>query len=134
MSAPIPNIYSDLPEVVEIKQLYDAGEGGAGTCPHCGAIGRYIYYFLASDGEMYGAMRGCFQRFPKSKYFQRLAEILRKQEQAKRKGRTIASWDQLVLDAIYSLTAGKRTTEAVDEIIRQADNAKRAYRTRKGYR
>lgn len=126
--------YAVLPTVVEIIALEDAGEGGAGICPHCGAIGRYIYRFRCSDGEVYGAMRGCFAHFPKSKYFQRLAEILKKQQDAQKKERQIASWDRDVMKAIYKYTEGVLTESEVDAVIRNADRAKHAYMVRRGYR
>lgn len=126
-------IYADLPHVVEIISLEDAGEGGAASCPHCGAIGRYIYRFIASDGQEYGAMKGCFKHFPKSRYFERMSEILKKEKDAAKRGRHIASWDTDVLDAIRAYADGKKDADQVDEIIRNADRAKRAYMVRMGY-
>lgn len=128
------NIYADLPTVIEIISLEDAGEGGAAVCPHCGALGRYVYYFTASDGHQYGAMRGCFAHFPKSRFFDRLAEILKKEKDAAKKGRKLASWDIDVQNAIRDYGNNRKSAEQVDEIIRQADNAKRAYCKRMGYR
>lgn len=58
------NIYANLPTVTEILAFVDYDTGGA-SCPHCGAIGRYVYRFLCADGQEYGAMRGCFGKFPK---------------------------------------------------------------------
>src|SRR5690349_17478487 len=94
------NIYANLPEVVEIITIDDAGEGGAASCPHCGAIGRYVYHFTASDGQHYAAMRGCFSHFPKSRFAGRMAELLRKEIDAKKRGRQLASWDIEIMGAI----------------------------------
>lgn len=127
------NIYANLPNVVEILSLEDAGEGGAASCPHCGAIGRYVYWFSADDGNHYGAMKGCFKHFPKSKYFERMADILRKEKEAAKKGRKLASWDQDVLNAIRALADNKTTQEGVDDVIARADRAKRAYMKRMGW-
>jgi len=128
------NIYADLPEVVEILHLEDAGEGGAGTCPHCGAIGRYIYWFETVGGEMHGAMKGCFKHFPKSRYFERMAAILSKEKDFAKKGWKLAGWDQDVLNAIRAYSNNTMTQEQVDDVIRNADRAKNAYMKRKGYR
>jgi hypothetical protein len=128
------NIYSNLPEVVEILSLDDAGEGGAATCPHCGAIGRYIYWFQASDGEMHGAMKGCFKHFPKSKYLARMTELMDKERQFKAKGWKLARWDSDVLAAIRDYAQGQIMQEKLDNIISNADRAKKTYMARKGYR
>ncbi len=127
-------IYTDLPHVVEIISLDDAGEGGAASCPHCGALGRYVYWFQASDGQTYGAMKGCFRHFPKSRYFERMSEILKKEKDAVKKGRKLASWDVEVLEAIRDYGHGTKSVDEVDLIISNADRAKRAYMQRMGYR
>jgi hypothetical protein len=129
------NIYANLPEVIEILALEDAGEGGAASCPHCGAIGRYIVWFQASDGELHGAMRGCFKHFPKSKYLARMTELMDKERQFKaKKGWKLASWDQDVMDGIRRYAHQEISQEVLDTIIYNADRAKGAYMRRKGYR
>lgn len=65
------NPYANLPSVVRITQFEDCGPvldcmDKPGYCPHCGAEGRYIVHFLATDGQEYAAMRGCFAKWPKS--------------------------------------------------------------------
>jgi len=43
------------------------GDPGSATCPHCGAWGRYVYFFTTVDGEQHGAMSGCVETWPGGK-------------------------------------------------------------------
>lgn len=127
------SIYSNLPTVVEIIKLEDSGEGGAASCPHCGATGRYIYWFVASDGATYGAMRGCFNKFPKSGYFNLMSEILKKEKDAEKKGRKLASWDRNIMQAIRNFTNGLILEDNLKGIIAIENHNKRGYMVRMGY-
>lgn len=128
------NIYADLPKVVYIDRLEDAGEGGAASCPHCGAIGRYIYWFACSDGTQRGAMKGCFSHFPKHPFADRHAQVLAKQKSNAKKGWSLASWDAKVMQAIEEFGEGRITEWQAKDIIRQADSDKKAWMKQKGYR
>ncbi|MCL4296301.1 MAG: hypothetical protein KJ077_11255 [Anaerolineae bacterium] len=136
------NIYADLPKVLYIEGLDDAGEFGAATCPHCGAQGRYIYWFVCDDGSQRGAMRGCFEHFPKHPFADRYAQILDKEIQnAKRRrpavqgqGWSLASWDASIKDAIEKYGAGQLSEAAAWEAIREADRAKKQWMKRRGFR
>jgi hypothetical protein len=59
-----------LPAVLAIVGVDDGGPCSDGqatnACPHCGADGRYVIQFMCEDGQVRGAMRGCFQLFPGS--------------------------------------------------------------------
>jgi hypothetical protein len=127
MTASARKPISDLPKVVEITEITDAGEFGGASCPHCGADGRYITWFLTEDGQRRGAMRGCFALFPKSRYADRVERILQKERESAKTGRNLASWDREVLEAIRAFTRAEQTAEQTDAVIRSADNAKRLW-------
>jgi hypothetical protein len=109
------------PKVVQVEQIEDTGPESGACCPHCGADGRYITWFITEDGARHGAMAGCFKLFPKSRFAIRVAGILEKQ----RNGHKLASWDQKVLEAIRALpTLGEL---GVDQVIVEQDGIKRAW-------
>jgi hypothetical protein len=57
-------------KIARLDMVVDATGGGEPTnCPHCGALGRYIYYFTLENGEKAGAMKGCYKAWPKSSRF-----------------------------------------------------------------
>lgn len=128
------SIYTDLPQVLYIEHLEDAGEGGAAACPHCGALGRYTYYFTCADGTRRGAMKGCFSHFPKHPFAERYAQILEKQKANAKKGWNMASWDKSVIDAIEQFGRGEITEWQAKDIIREADSNKKSWMKRKGFR
>jgi hypothetical protein len=104
-----------FPRVVEVERIEDTGPDSGARCPHCGADGRYITWFVTEDGAHRGAMRGCYSLFPQSRYAARVAKILAKE----RNGRRLAGWDQMALDAIRSLAT--RGSAEVDRALRDAD-------------
>lgn len=125
---------STLPKVVEMLSLEDTGPESGATCPHCGADGRYIYHFRCEDGNEYGAMSGCVQLFPKSKYAARMEKLLAKEKDNTKTGRTLAGWDVEVQDAIRAFMDGDITESQADARIRNADAKKTAWMKTKGYR
>jgi hypothetical protein len=127
------NVYSNLPKITMVLAVDDMGAGG-GTCPHCGAIGRHIYRFTCDDGTERGAMRGCFSHFPQHRFAQIAANILSKEGEAARRGRTLASWDRDTLAAIHDFAAGRKQEWEVDAVIRAGNSAKAAYKRRRGWR
>lgn len=127
------SIYSNLPQVLYVEHLDDAGEGGAASCPHCGALGRYTYFFTCADGSHRGAMKGCFSHFPKHPFADRHAQILEKQKANAKKGWSMASWDKDVITAIERFGAGEITEVEANNIIRQADSNKKSWMRRKGF-
>lgn len=137
-TAPTNNPYANLPKVIEVLALDDAGEGGAAICPHCGAVGRYVYHFRCDDGTERGAMRGCFSKFPQHPFAKRLAAILAKeQEQAKRESwnrHELPLWDIEVRDAVRAYTNGTMTEQEAEDAIRAADRRKHQWMKSRGYR
>lgn len=95
-----------LPEIIAIVGMQDFGpcDGGSSTCcPHCGAEGRYVWYFICADGSRRGAMRGCLQLFPKaagsSRYAKLIQEAFDRQAKAKEEKKNLASWWREMVEA-----------------------------------
>ena len=46
------------------------------SCPHCSATGKTIYWFIASDGQVHGAMMGCLKNaFYHSQYSTEISKL-----------------------------------------------------------
>ncbi len=54
-----------LPTVVKVLGVDDSGEYGNTSCPHCGALARYVTRFVLEDGTVAGAASSCFKLYPK---------------------------------------------------------------------
>jgi hypothetical protein len=67
-----------LPRIVRFLGTDDHGPGG-GTCPHCGATGRYVVRFQVEDGRQLGAMRGCVRLYPVTELARQHGHLLEKQ-------------------------------------------------------
>jgi hypothetical protein len=126
------SIYANLPKVVRFLGVEDMGEEADAHCPHCGAQGRYIYYFECEDGTRRGAMKGCYKHFPKSwteKYTYAIESGLHQVFEVKDKSGNVVRIDkedyaatekeQKVLDAAAALAAGKITESEAETIIRR---------------
>jgi hypothetical protein len=126
-----PNPYSDLPKIVLVESIDDAGEFGAANCPHCGAPGRYIVSFLCDDGTRRSAMRGCFKHFRRHRFANVALDAMTKETEYKRKGWKLPTWDQQKLDAIRAFAAQEISEWEADRRINLAEAAARSYRKRK---
>jgi hypothetical protein len=125
---------SSLPKIVYLLGVDDSGEYGNATCPHCGAQGRYTYFFVCDDGERRGAMAGCIKLYPQHEFVAIHAAILQKQRDNQKKGWKLAGWDQETLDAITAYAAGKMSEGEAKDVIGRAKRAKAAWMKKKGYR
>lgn len=93
---------STLPARIVTLYSEDYGsiaDGGGTCCPHCGAEGRLVHYFLCDDGKIHAAMSGCIKLFPELKsYLATMANLLQDKKTEIRlqhnKGieRKLASW------------------------------------------
>jgi hypothetical protein len=126
-------IVTSLPRVVAVTEIHDAGPGGA-SCPHCGAIGRYVIGFVTEDGEKGGAMRGCWKLFPKGEFVELTYQLIQKQMDADEKGKKLATWDNEMLAALDGLENGRIGPDAARETIRQALLRKKNWMKSRGYR
>lgn len=95
-----------LPAILAIVGYQDFGPSdgeGSTSCPHCGARGRHVWYFICEDGSKRGAMRGCLQLFPQaagtSRYARLIQEAFDRQAKAKEEGKKLASWWAEMIDA-----------------------------------
>lgn len=102
---------STLPTVLAIVGVDDGGPCDAGygsnTCPHCGAEGRYIIKFLCDDGQVRGAMKGCFQLFPGSNTTtaKLVQEAYKREKAAKEKKTKLAGWWADILAEVSDFSA-----------------------------
>lgn len=121
---------ADYPKIMLYTGMHDAGPADPrpnGTCPHCGAEGRYTYFFRASDGNEYGAMSGCLKLFPVSEI---ALEQKRLMDKRRTSGRT-NSWDDKAQDAINRFAAGDLDEDEALRIIRAQRAACAAWVARK---
>lgn len=115
----------NLPKIVEFLGVKDSGEYGNANCPHCGALGRYVYSFRCDDGKVHGAMAGCIRLFPVSPLAEEHRAIMERRREREETGRTLASWDVAKLEALEAFYAGTGTEADVLGII-QRENARRS--------
>lgn len=118
----------DLPKVVRITSVTDAGEFGAAQCPHCGADGRYIVNFDCEDGTSRAAMRGCFSKFKKHSFVKVYEKITDKRADYEKRGWKLSSWDVSILDAIDGFVYGRITEKDAQAIIDNMQARSKAYK------
>ncbi len=135
---------TSLPARIVTLYTTDAGpmENGGTRCPHCGAEGRYVHYFLCDDGYLHAAMSGCIKLFPhKPTTMSKMAELALEKEQALRDeqcghsgtGRKLASWFEITLKALDDLKEGKILLWQADSIIREQYGKRNEWLRQKGY-
>lgn len=117
---------TQTPRIIRFDGIDDSGEFGAASCPHCGADGRYVHWFLCDDGQRRGAMSGCVKLFPISEIAQEHQKIVQKHRQN--------NWDKRKLAAIeryynQDLTEGQCLNWIKDENRKRDD-----WMSRKGYK
>lgn len=105
------------------------------SCPHCGATGRFILYFMVEDGRRLGAMRGCAKLFPASRI---AIEELRLTEKLKRLVKSYGGTarlnqnDRRAAEAIEGFYAGSMSEQQALGIVDGAKAANSArYRRRR---
>ena len=139
---------STLPTRIVTLYTTDAGpmDGGGTRCPHCGAEGRYVHFFLCDDGKVHAAMSGCIKLFPhKPTIMSKMAESAIEKEQALRDEakvrftypgqtkRKLASWFQVTLDTLDKLKDGLITLEQADAVIRNQYDTRGAWLQNNGF-
>lgn len=141
-----PGITSYPKRIVTVRvEDYGSSDGmmGSTSCPHCGARGRYVHYFLCDDGAIHAAMSGCIKLFPLAKRtplaimadaaFGKLEEIKRKPISSGKTGK-LASWFNDVLEALNKLQSGDITLAEAENIASDAYNRREAWLYKNGYR
>lgn len=99
---------------------------GSGSCPHCGAEGRYIYYW-AEFGKVRGAMAGCYNaltsRIKKDDIDSFMAVLAKKLAT----GKTLNSWQKTVIRMQQFIAEGKYSTDWCQQKIKEAIAAQKKY-------
>lgn len=123
---------STFPKVIAVLSVTDAGPGGGATCPHCGAEGRYVNWFLCDDGKKRGAMAGCFELFPKAhgRVAALTAEAFRRVGDANATGQRVAGWWLDIIAATDRLAAGDIDTDTHSANVLAAEGRRQAYLSR----
>lgn len=115
-----------LPRIVRFGDTVDAGEGA--TCPHCGAVGRYILHFTLEGGGKGAAMRGCAKLFPVSRVAEEELRLRTKLAEYVKKGwKSLNKRDSEALEVIeryYSGSVNETFTLSVVEGAKKANQAK----------
>ena len=133
------NPYADLPRIIYVERVEDCGPrfdamDEPAHCPHCGAEGRYIFWFHCEDGSFRGAMKGCFSHFKRHPFADMTGLILTKEREYQAKGWKLAKWDVDTLEAVQAFARGEITEQEAINRIHVATAAKQAWMRKKGYR
>ena len=129
-----PPIVTSLPKIITVLGVQDCGPcdpDPSGSCPHCGAGGRYIYTFLCEDGTKRGAMKGCIQLFPRHPLAFKVQGVFRKQMNYAKKKWQLASWDTTVIDACGELEAKRMNLREWEVSVQNAFSQRDAYLSRR---
>lgn len=128
---------ADLPRIIRFDGMHDGGpcdDGPTATCPHCGADGRYVFWFDCEDGTHRGAMSGCIKLFPVSPVAEvdrKLIEKLHDLQKRYGKETTLNSWQRKIREAIDAFYAGDADEAQTLRTIQQQNAAMQAYRANK---
>ncbi len=131
-----------LPAVLAYIGMTDCGpcDGEmSGTCPHCGAGGRYIFTFLCDDGTKRSAMRGCAQLFPGSgsRSAKLVQEAFSRKAAAIEAKKKLASWWADILqevDAFHAAWPASQTEFALfSQRVQEIDARRQSWLKQNGY-
>lgn len=104
---------------------------GSGTCPHCGADGRYIYVW-AEYGKTRGAMAGCYAaltgRIKKDDIDFFMTGLAKKLA----KGKPLNGWQKTVMRMQQFIADGKYSPEWCYQKINEAVADQKRYAFKKG--
>lgn len=126
------NPYHNLPTIIDVYDTDDHGDFGAVLCPHCGAKGRYIKNFLCDDGNLWGAMAGCFTRFPQHPVVKKIDYYQDKWKDYEKRGWKLSRFDQQIFDALQEMRAGTITADALLNVMNQVARQREAWNERRG--
>jgi hypothetical protein len=104
---------------------------GSGQCPHCGADGRYIYYW-AEYGKVRGAMAGCYNALTGRVKKDDIDTFMTVLATKLAKGKPLNGWQKTVLRMQQFITDGKYPAEWCNQKIKEAVADQRQYAFRKG--
>lgn len=138
--APVLGKDTPFPKVIQFLGITDGGpcdDGPTAMCPHCGADGRYIHWFVTDDGHTRGAMAGCVKLFPVSPIAAAHQKLVEKEaDLMKRFGRDahLNSWDTKKMQTIEAFYAGEITEADALRTISYQTAAATSWRRSKGSR
>jgi hypothetical protein len=106
-----------FPKIIRFKGTDDCP---GGSCPHCGATGRWIVRFVDETGQHRGAMRGCIKLFPVSAIALEELRLTDKAAKYAKQGWTLNRADQGAVNAIEAFYAGALTEVQAMSVVRGA--------------
>lgn len=109
-----------LPKIVRFLSREDAPES---ECPHCGARGRFTFYFLVEGGQRLGAMAGCLRLFPASQIAREDLRLREKEATYAKRGWTLNRRDADAVQAIEQFYTGTRDERSALAIVHSAKRA-----------
>lgn len=127
-----------LPKIIAFTGTHDGGpcdDGPTAVCPHCGADGRYVHFFITEDGVERGAMSGCIELFPVSpvaKIQRKLRDKERELQRKYGKDAHLNSWQTKMLDSIRIYQEGGMDEATCLSQIRYQEQKMAEYRASKG--
>jgi len=122
-----------ISEFIEVVDLGPMPNGG--SCPHCGAEGRYIYKWIDDEGFTRGAMAGCFKILTRGGWVNSFDQEYQKALAKQATGKKINGWDRSVINMVQKYRAEKQNqphykTWMIDK-IRQIQLERKSYMARK---
>ena len=117
-------------KILTVDGKEDYGEYGNARCPHCGALGRYVYRFTYEDGSKGGAMAGCIKTIARSPLAIEAQRILDKESEYSSKGWSLPSWDIKIKEIIESFKDGKLSLSQAQTFVNDQKKKAADYRKR----
>ena len=103
-------------------------------CPHCGARGKKIYWFVTEEGQTGGAMSGCIKLFPVGEYFNAYQKAVDNMIRFEKNGWNPSRFDLDTTNGIDLYFDGKLSKERLDSGLRDIYNERQAYLEKMGYK
>lgn len=124
------NAVMSLPRIVRFLETIEGG-----SCPHCGADGRWIHRFVTDDGNQRGAMSGCVKLFPVSRVALEEQRLRKKEESLRKRFGESAHLnrnDTRAMEAIEAFYRGEMQESSCLSVVKGAKMANSArYRGRR---
>lgn len=101
-------------------------------CPHCGAEGRWIYTWI-ENGEMRGAMAGCFSKMFRDKDLGEINNAIIKSRTKEAKKEALNGWDKTIIRMDTFMQQGKYDKSWCESKIREAIMSRESYLKKRRY-
>ena len=118
-------------KIIRFFDMSDSGEYGNAVCPHCGALGRYVYRFQLEDGSNHGAMAGCIKKFKVHPIAKVQLKLMDKEKEYQKKGWNLPSWDRNIVEALDKYYANEIDANECQWIINKENQRAADYRNKK---